>query len=290
MNFQDMITRLEAYWADYGCLIAHGYNSEVGAGTYNPMTFLRVLGPEPWKVAYLEPSKRPRDGRYGQNPHRIQQFFQYQVILKPSPDDVQEIYLNSLKRLGIQLTDHDIRFIEDDWEQPTLGAWGLGWQVWLDGMEISQFTYFQQVGGLDLEVIPAELTYGLERIALVVQGKSKFSELKWSENITWGEICGRNEEEFSRFNFHEADVSLHRSLFEEYAKEAERLLSLGLVAPGYDYVIKASHIFNVLEARGAISVAERTNYIARARRLARQAAVAYLDQRKSMGFPLLGEK
>jgi glycyl-tRNA synthetase alpha chain len=287
MNFQDMVMRLESYWAEYGCLIARSYNSEVGAGTYNPATFLRVLGPEPWKVAYLEPSKRPRDGRYGRNPHRSQQFLQYQVILKPSPDRVQEIYLDSLKAVGVRLGDHDIRFIEDDWEQPTLGAWGLGWQVWLDGLEITQFTYFQQVGGLDLETIPVELTYGLERIALIVQGKARFSELQWSNDLSWAEMCERTEEEFSRYNFQEADIRLHRLLFDEYEKEVERLLSLGLVSPAYDHVIKASHMFNMLEARGAISVAERTNYIARARRLARQAALAYLEQRKSLGFPLL---
>jgi len=287
MKFQDLILCLQKYWQDYGCLIFQPYNSEVGAGTFNPATFLRVLGPEPWKVAYVEPSKRPRDGRYGKNPNRVQQFYQYQVILKPSPEDVQDIYLKSLEKLGIKLKDHDIRFIEDDWEQPTLGAWGLGWQVWLDGIEITQFTYFQQVGGLDLEVIPTELTYGLERIAMIVQNKESLSELEWVEGVNWEEVYGMNELEFSKFNFEQANIDLHKRLFDEFANEADRLLSLGLILPGYDYVIKCSHIFNVLEARGAISVTERTNYIARARRLARKTALAYLKRREELGFPLL---
>lgn len=293
MTLQEIIMALETYWAEQGCLLFQPYNSEVGAGTFNPVTFFRVLGPKPWKVAHVEVSKRPRDGRYGKNPNRVQQFYQYQVILKPAPEDVQDLYLNSLKALGISFKKHDVRFVEDDWESPTLGAWGLGWEVWLDGMEITQFTYFQQVGGLDLDLIPAELTYGLERIAMVVQGKKTFAEVIWcdppagrgkgesgSGGITWGEVYGESETQFSRFNFEEADVQLHFLLFDKFEDEAKRLIDQGDFYPGYDYVIKCSHLFNLLEARRAISVAERTNYIARVRRLARKAAVAYLENSK----------
>ena len=280
MTLQEIIMALEQYWANEGCLLFQPYNSEVGAGTFNPATFFRVLGPEPWKVAYVEISKRPRDGRYGKNPNRIQQFYQYQVVLKPAPEDVQDLYLKSLEALDISLKKHDIRFVEDDWESPTLGAWGLGWEVWMDGMEITQFTYFQQIGGLELDLIPAELTYGLERIAMAVQGKKHFSEVIWNDGVTWGEVYGENETQFSRFNFEEADIPMHTMLFDRYEGEAKRLIESGDFYPGYDYAIKCSHIFNLLEARGAISVSERSNYIARVRRLARKAAIAYLEKNK----------
>ncbi|MEO0092713.1 MAG: glycine--tRNA ligase subunit alpha [candidate division WOR-3 bacterium] len=275
---QDIVFQLEDYWAKRGCLIFTPYNSEVGAGTFNPATFLRVLDDKPWRVAYIEPSKRPRDGRYAQNPLRVQQFWQFQVILKPAPENVQDIYLNSLEAIGIDLKANDIKFIEDDWESPTLGAWGLGWQVELNGVEITQFTYFQQCGGIDLPLIPVELTYGLERIAMFIQKVDSIFEVKWNDKYTWGDIYRQNEEEFSIFNFEEASVEFYKDQFDKYEAEAIRLLEKSLVYPGYDCVIKCSHIFNLLEARGAISVSERTNYIARVRRLARLSALKYLEK------------
>ena len=268
-------------------MVVQPYNSEVGAGTFNPATFFRVLGPEPWRVAYVETSKRPKDGRYGQNPNRVQQFYQYQVILKPAPSEPQDLFLHSLEMLGIDTGKHDIRFVEDDWESPTLAAWGLGWEVWLDGLEILQFTYFQQVGGIDLEVIPVEYSYGLERIATHLQKKDSFAEIEWGEGITWGELHLQQEVEFSKFNYEEASIELHLSLFDKFEDEAKRLLDAGYVYPGYDYVIKCSHFFNILDARGAISAQERKNYIARVRRLARRAAMGYLKQRKKSHYPLL---
>lgn len=277
-TFQEIILKLQNFWAKRKCLIYSPYNSEVGAGTFNPATFLRVLDEKPWRVCYVEPSKRPRDGRYGKNPLRVQQFWQLQVILKPSPKDIQNIYLKSLETIGIDLKKNDIRFIEDDWESPTLGAWGLGWQVELNGIEITQFTYFQQMGGLDLKIIPVELTYGLERIAMFLQNVNSIFEINWDGKYTWGDIFLQNEEEFSAYNFIEADVEFHKNLFNKYESEAQRLLEKGLVYPGYDSVIKCSHIFNILEARGAISVSERTNYITRIRRLARQSALKYLEK------------
>ena len=276
ISFQDIISRLQSYWADRGCAIVAPYNSEVGAGTFNPATFIRVLDSKPWNVVYIEPSKRPRDGRYAQNPLRVQQFWQLQAILKPAPADIQDLYLKSLEAIGIDLKKNDIRFTEDDWESPTLGAWGLGWQVELNGIEISQFTYFQQCGSIDLKVIPVELTYGLERIAMFVQGVDSIFDVKWNESLTWGDVYRQNEEEFSKFNFEEADVVLYREMFDKFESEAQRLLKLGLVYPGYDHVIKCSHFFNLLEARGAISVSERQNYISRVRRLARLTATTYL--------------
>ncbi len=287
MTYQEMIAKLQAFWSDQGCVIVQPYNSEVGAGTFNPHTFLRVLGPEPWKVAYVEPSKRPKDGRYGENPNRVHQFLQYQVILKPNPPDSQGIYLESLRAIGIEARDHDIRFVEDDWESPTLGAAGLGWEVWLDGMEISQFTYFQQVGGLKLDPISVELTYGLVRLCMFLQGIDHIKDLLWGGGLTWGEIQGQFEREYSVFNFEVADVALYRRLFDDKEQEAQILIAKGLIYPGYDAVIKCSHIFNVLEARGAISVTERTGYITRVRTLARQVAKAYVSSRQEMGFPLL---
>lgn len=287
MNFQDLIMALQKFWADRGCVIHQPYDLEVGAGTFHPATFLRVLGPEPWKAAYVEPSRRPTDGRYGENPNRLQHYYQFQVIIKPSPLDIQEIYLDSLKSFGIEPLEHDIRFVEDDWESPTLGAWGLGWEVWLDGMEITQFTYFQQAGGIDLRPVSVEITYGIERIAMYLQGIDNVFELEWTKGIKYGDIHHRSEVEYSFYNFEEADVSMLFHLFAQYEKESMRLIEKKLVLPAYDYCLKCSHTFNLLEARGAISVTERTNYIARVRNLARLTAEAYLQQREAMSYPLL---
>jgi len=287
MHFQDVLMTLERFWADRGCIIQQPYDLEVGAGTFNPATMLRVLGPEPWNVAYVEPSRRPTDGRYGENPNRLQHYYQYQVILKPSPLDIQEQYLDSLKALGIDPLAHDIRFVEDDWESPTLGAWGLGWEVWLDGMEITQFTYFQQAGGIDLHPISVELTYGPERIAMYLQGIDNVYDLIWTGSVTYGDIHHRGEVEFSTYNFEQADVGMLFSLFDQYEKESHRLIGLGLVLPAYDYCLKCSHTFNLLDARGAISVAERSRIIGRVRQMARLCAEGYLKQRESMGFPLV---
>lgn len=290
MNFQEVILKLERYWSERGCIIQQPYDVEVGAGTMNPATFLRVLGPEPWNVAYVEPSRRPTDGRYGENPNRLQHYYQYQVILKPSPIDVQEIYLDSLRYLGIDPLEHDIRFVEDDWESPTLGAWGLGWEVWLDGMEITQFTYFQQAGGIDCKPVSAELTYGLERIAMYLQGIDNVYELEWAHGIKYGDVHHRSEVEFSTYNFEEADVKMLLKHFSDYEKESVRLAEKGLILPAYDYCLKCSHTFNLLDARGAISVSERVAYIARVRKLARLCAEGYLKTREELGFPLLKEK
>ena len=268
LTLQEIILRLQDFWQRQGCVLTHPLNTEVGAGTFNPHTFLRALGPRAWRVAFVEPSRRPKDGRYGENPNRVQEFHQYQVILKPSPDDVLEVYLDSLRALGIDLAKHDVRFVEDDWESPTLGAAGLGWEVWLDGMEITQFTYFQQMGGAELDPISVELTYGLERIAMYVQGVDHIRDIRWNEDYTWGDVRLELERDFSRYNFEEADVELHFRLFNEFEKQAARLLERGLLYPGYDCVLKCSHFFNVLESRGAISVTERAAYIARVRALA----------------------
>jgi len=287
MDFQEVIFILQKFWEEQGCIIQQPYDTEKGAGTMNPATFLRVLGPEPWKVAYVEPSRRPADGRYGKNPNRVQQHYQFQVILKPSPENVQEIYFKSLERLGIPRNEHDIRFIEGDWEAPTLGAWGLGWEVWLDGLEITQFTYFQQAGGFDLDIIPAEITYGLERLALVIQGKDNFFDLKWSGDITYGDVQHQLEVEHSKYNFEEADISMLFNLFNIFEKEANKLIEKGLTLPAYDYILKCSHAFNLLDARGAISVTERTGYISRVRNIARLCAKEYVKQREKLGFPLI---
>ncbi len=287
MTLQELILALDKFWADHGCVIQQPYDLEVGAGTFNPATFLRVLGPEPWKVAYVEPSRRPTDGRYGENPNRLQHYYQYQVILKPSPQNSQELYLESLKHLGIDPLDHDIRFVEDDWESPTLGASGLGWEVWLDGMEITQFTYFQQVGGIQLHPVSVELTYGIERIAMYLQGVNSVFDLKWNETITYGDIHHKGEVEWSYYNFEEADIDMLFKLFDMYEAESIRMNERGLVLPSYDYCLKCSHVFNLLDARGAISVTERTQYIARVRHLARIVAHAYVKQREEMGYPLM---
>ena len=278
MTFQEMVLRLHRYWAERGCLILNPYNSEVGAGTFNPATFLRALGPQPWRAAYVEVTRRPKDGRYAENPNRLQQYHQYQVVLKPAPDDIQELYLGSLRALGIELEKHDVRFVEDDWESPTLGAWGLGWEVWLDGLEITQFTYFQQVGGVDLNPITGEITYGLERIAMFLQGVDSVFDVKWNEEVTWGEVFRDFEYEFCVYNYEEADPDFYRYLFEKHEAEAARLLEKGLVYPAYDHVIKMSHAFNMLDARGAVSPAERASLILRVRRLASAVAKAYLEK------------
>jgi len=287
VTFQELIFSLERFWAEQGCVIQQPYDIEVGAGTFNPATFLRVLGPEPWRVAYVEPSRRPTDGRYGENPNRLQHYYQYQVIIKPSPLDIQEIYLDSLRSFGIDPLAHDIRFVEDDWESPTLGAWGLGWEVWLDGMEITQFTYFQQAGGIDLRPVSVEITYGIERIAMYLQGVENVFELIWTDGIRYGDIHHQGEVEFSRYNFEGADVEMLLRLFEMYEGEAKRLIKEGLVLPAYDYCLKCSHTFNLLEARGAVSVTERMGFILRVRELARGCAELYLHQRQQMGYPLL---
>ena len=289
MNFQDIILELDKYWAEQGCIIQQPYDMEVGAGTFHPATLLRALGPEPWRSAYPQPSRRPTDGRYGDNPNRLQHYYQYQVVIKPSPLDVQELYLESLKRFGLNLMEHDVRFVEDDWESPTLGAWGLGWEIWLDGMEITQFTYFQQAGSIDLHPVTAEITYGLERIAMYLQGVDSVYDIAWNDEISYGEIFHRAEVEFSTFNFEEADVEKMIAFFNSYETEAERLIAKELVLPAYDYCLKCSHVFNLLDARKAISVAERTRYIGRIRNIVRNVAEAYVRQRENMGFPLLAQ-
>jgi glycyl-tRNA synthetase alpha chain len=286
-TYQEIIARLQEFWMNRGCVVLQPYNSEVGAGTLNPATFLRVLGPEPWAAAYVEPSKRPKDGRYGENPNRVQQFLQYQVVLKPPPSDVVSLYIESLEYIGIDSARHDIRLVEDDWEAPTLGASGLGWEVWLDGMEITQFTYFQQAGSLELDPITAELTYGLLRICLYLQGVDSVMDIDWGGGLRWGDINLGAEREFSAFHFEAANTELYFQMFQDFESEAARMLERGLVLPAYDFVVKLSHIFNVLDARGAISVTERTGYIARIRTLARKAALAYIEQRESLGYPLL---
>jgi glycyl-tRNA synthetase alpha chain len=289
MTFQEVVLALQRFWADRGCIIGQPYDIEVGAGTMNPHTFLRCLGPEPWRVAYVEPSRRPTDGRYGENPNRLQHYYQYQVLLKPSPLDVLEQYIGSLRALGIDPLDHDIRFVEDDWESPTLGAWGLGWEVWLDGMEITQFTYFQQAGGVDCRPVSAEITYGIERIAMYLQGVDNVYDLIWTEGVTYGDVHHRGEVEGSTYNFEESDASMLFDLFDKFERESQRLVEKELVLPAYDYTLKCSHTFNLLDARGAISVTERTRFIGRVRDLARRVAQAYVAQRAALGHPLLGK-
>ncbi len=290
MYFQDLILNLQSFWADKGVPVMQSTDIEVGAGTFNKHTFLRSLGPEPWSAAYVEPSRRPTDGRYGENPNRLQAYYQFQVVIKPNPKNTQELYLESLAHLGIDPLKHDLRFVEDDWESPTLGAWGLGWEVWLDGMEVTQFTYFQQCGGIDLKPVTAELTYGVERIAMYLQGVDNVYDLAWNKNLKYGDVHHRDEVEFSDYNFNHADIELHTKWFDEYEGEALRLIEAGLVLPAYDFVLKCSHTFNMLDARGAISVTERTGYIGRVRNLARKVAASYLALREEMGFPLLTNK
>jgi len=285
-----MILALDAFWGERGCIIAQPYDTEKGAGTMNPATFLRALGSEPWNVAYVEPSRRPSDGRYGENPNRLQHYFQYQVILKPSPEDIQEIYLESLRHLGIVPEDHDIRFVEDNWESPTLGAAGLGWEVWLDGMEVTQFTYFQQCGGLECRPVSGEITYGIERLCMYIQKKESIFDILWVGDVTYGDIYRQNERDYSIYNFEVSDAGMLFALFDMYEKEAQAVLARGLILPAYDYVLKCSHTFNLLDARGAISVTERTGFITRVRNMARACAQGYVEMRAKLGFPLIKDE
>ena len=287
MTFQNIILTLQKFWGDKGCVIGNPYDVETGAGTFNPDTFLMSLGPEPWNIAYVEPSRRPKDGRYGENPNRLYQHHQFQVIMKPSPENIQELYLESLSALGIDPKEHDIRFVEDNWESPTLGAWGLGWEVWLDGMEVTQFTYFQQVGGIELDITPVELTYGLERLALYLQNKDNVYDLEWTEGVRYGERRYQYEYEMSKYSFEVSDSDMNFKLFDMYEKEAKNCFDHNLVLPGYDYVLKCSHVFNNLDARGSISTTERMSYILRVRDLAKICAEQFVEVRKKLGFPLL---
>ncbi|MBP1947567.1 glycine--tRNA ligase subunit alpha [Virgibacillus litoralis] len=287
MTIQEMILTLQKYWSDQNCILMQAYDVEKGAGTMSPMTLLRSLGPEPWNVAYVEPSRRPADGRYGQNPNRLYQHHQFQVIMKPSPDNIQELYLDSLKALGINPFEHDIRFVEDNWENPTLGAAGLGWEVWLDGMEITQFTYFQQIGGLEASPVTVELTYGIERLASYIQDKENVFNLEWTDGVTVKDIFFQPEYEHSKYTFEESNTDMLFKLFSMYENEAKATMEKGLVFPSYDYVLKCSHTFNLLDAKGVISVTERTGYISRIRNLARSIAKAYVAERERLGFPML---
>ena len=282
-----MVLRLQSYWSEKGCILVQSYDSEKGAGTLNPNTFLRSLGKEPWRVCYVEPSRRPADARYGENPNRLYQHHQFQVILKPSANDIQDLYLKSLEAIGINPLEHDIRFVEDNWENSTFGAWGLGWEVWLDGMEITQFTYFQQVGAIDCEIESAELTYGLERIALFLQEKDNVFDIDYTDNIKYGDIFKKAEYEHSVYSFEESDIQMLYTLFDTYEKEATKLVEKGLVLPAYDYILKTSHTFNLLDAKGAIGVSQRASYVARVRNMAKKLASAYVAQRESMGYPLM---
>jgi glycyl-tRNA synthetase alpha chain len=288
MYFQDLIVELQLFWAEKGCITQQPYDMEVGAGTFHPATFLRSLGPEPWNAAYVQPSRRPSDGRYGENPNRLQHYYQFQVIMKPSPMDIQDIYIDSLRRFGIDPAYHDIRFVEDDWESPTLGAWGLGWEVWLDGMEITQFTYFQQCGGINLAPITVEITYGAERMAMYLQDVDNVFRIKWNRDTLYGDVYLEPEREFSTYNFEESDPAMLRHLFDIFEEEGQRIVKgRELVYPSYDYCLKCSHVFNLLDARGAISVTERANYIGKVRGLAKLCAELYVKKREAMGFPLL---
>jgi glycyl-tRNA synthetase alpha chain len=287
LSFQSLILRLNAFWDRQGCVLLQPYDMEVGAGTFHTATFLRAIGPEPWKAAYVQPSRRPKDGRYGENPNRLQHYYQYQVALKPSPPDIQDTYIASLRELGIDPREHDIRFVEDDWESPTLGAWGLGWEVWLDGMEITQFTYFQEVGSLACKPVLGEITYGLERLAMYLQGKESIYDLVWTSGVTYGDVYHQNEVEQSRYNFELSDTKMLFQHFSDYETEAKRLIEAQCVLPAYEMVMKCSHTFNLLDARGAISVTERAAYIGRVRALARAIAQAYYESRERLGFPML---
>ncbi|HXV09350.1 MAG TPA: glycine--tRNA ligase subunit alpha [Burkholderiales bacterium] len=287
LTFQQIILKLNQYWDRQGCVLLQPYDMEMGAGTFHTATFLRAIGPEPWNAAYVQPSRRPKDGRYGDNPNRLQHYYQYQVVLKPSPDELQELYLESLRSLGIDPRRNDIRFVEDDWESPTLGAWGLGWEVWLNGMEVTQFTYFQQVGGLDCKPVLGELTYGLERLAMYLQGKESVFDLVWVDGVTYGNVYHQNEVEQSRYNFELANTEMLFQHFAQFESEAKRLMEAQCALPAYEMVLRCSHVFNLLDARGAISVTERAAYIGRVRNLARLVAQAYFESRERLGFPLL---
>ena len=287
MNFQSVISALNQFWSDRGCLIMQPYDTEKGAGTKSPHTFLRAIGPEPWSVAYAEPCRRPGDGRYGENPNRWQHYYQYQVLIKPSPENIQDLYLDSLRVLGIQPEDHDIRFVEDNWEDAAVGAWGCGWEVWLDGMEVTQFTYFQQCGGIDCKPVSVEITYGLERLSMYLQGVNSMADIQWNDQLTYGDIFLQGEIEESTYNFEASDSDLLFKLFDLYEIEADRLMKLELVLPSFSFVLKCSHTFNLLDARGVISVTERTRYITKVRNLSKQIATLHLKKRESLGFPLL---
>jgi glycyl-tRNA synthetase alpha chain len=290
LTFQDLILSLQSYWSAQGCVLLQPYDLEVGAGTFHPATFLRAVGPEPWKAAYVQPSRRPKDGRYGENPNRLQHYYQYQVVLKPSPLDIQDLYLDSLRALGVNMSEHDVRFVEDDWESPTLGAWGLGWEVWLDGMEVTQFTYFQEVGGLKCKPVLGEITYGLERLAMYLQGVESVFDLKWTDSVSYGDVYHQNEVEQSKYNFEYSNVEWLFKLFGEFESEAKRLMEAKLTLPAFEMVMKCSHTFNLLDARGAISVTERAAYIGRVRNLSRAVAQSYYDSREALGFPVLNKK
>lgn len=289
LTFQEIILTLQRYWSDQGCLLLQAYDTEKGAGTMSPYTFLRAIGPEPWNAAYVEPSRRPADGRYGENPNRLYQHHQFQVVMKPSPKNIQELYLGSLEALGIDPLQHDIRFVEDNWENPSLGCAGLGWEVWLDGMEVTQFTYFQQVGGLDVHPVTSELTYGLERLASYIQDVDNVYELKWTEGVEYGDIFLQPEYEHSMYSFQKSDQDMLFKLFNVYEKEATKQIDDGLVHPAYDYILKCSHTFNLLDARSAVSATERPEYLARIRKMARRVAKTYVEEREKLGFPLLKE-
>ena len=287
LSFQQVILRLQAYWDSQGCALLQPYDMEVGAGTFHTATFLRAIGPEPWRAAYVQPSRRPKDGRYGENPNRLQHYYQYQVVLKPSPPDILELYLGSLRALGIDTSINDVRFVEDDWESPTLGAWGLGWEVWLNGMEVTQFSYFQEVGSLKCQPITGEITYGIERLAMYLQGVESVYDLTWTEGVSYRDVFHQNEVEQSRYNFEISNAPMLFRHFDDFEAEAKRLVAAGLALPAYEMVMKCSHCFNLLDARGAISVTERAAYIARVRNLARAVAQAYHDARERLGFPML---
>lgn len=287
MNIQEMILALQKHWSDYGCILMQAYDVEKGAGTMSPFTFLRAIGPEPWNVAYVEPSRRPADGRYGENPNRLYQHHQFQVIMKPSPENIQEMYLDSLRVIGIEPLEHDIRFVEDNWENPSLGCAGLGWEVWLDGMEVTQFTYFQQVGGLECRPVSVELTYGIERLASYIQDKENVFDLEWTEGFTVRDIFYQPEYEHSKYAFETSDQDMLLNLFNIYETESKKQMEAGLVHPAYDYILKCSHVFNLLDAKGAVSVTERTAYIGRMRKMAREVAKTFYDEREKLGFPIL---
>jgi len=289
-TFQELILALQDFWGARGCVLLQPYDMEVGAGTFHTATFLRAIGPEPWRAAYVQPSRRPKDGRYGENPNRLQHYYQYQVVLKPSPHEIQELYLESLRALGIDTAVHDIRFVEDDWESPTLGAWGLGWEVWLDGMEVTQFTYFQEVGSLQCKPVLGEITYGLERLAMYLQNKENVFDLVWTPGVTYGNVFHQNEVEQSKYNFEHSNAPWLLSQFGDFEREAKRLIEAGLPLPGYEMVMKCSHAFNLLDARGAVSTTERATYIGRVRALARMVAQAYYESREKLGFPMLAQK
>ncbi len=286
LTFQEIILTLQQYWAKQGCVLLQPYDMEMGAGTFHTATFLRALGPEPWQAAFVQPSRRPKDGRYGENPNRLQHYYQFQVVLKPSPPNIQELYLDSLRALGVDTAVHDIRFVEDDWESPTLGAWGLGWEVWLNGMEVTQFTYFQEVGGLKCKPVLGEITYGLERLAMYLQGVENVYDLVWTEGVSYGDVYHQNEVEQSKYNFEHSNTHWLFQQFNDFEREAARLMDLGLPLPGFEMVMKCSHTFNLLDARGAISVTERAAYIGRVRTLSRKVAQAYYDSREALGFPM----